>query len=166
MSQEEPGWVPLDEIAEQERALVLTRFTNDDAWELGSLLVSLARQRSLPVVVRISRGDQVLFHAAMPGTSPDNDSWVERKTRVVLRFGHSSLFVGQQARDAETSFEDRHGLPRDSYAAHGGGFPITVRDVGVVGAVVVSGLPQLADHALVVEALRTYLQRETSPAAP
>jgi uncharacterized protein (UPF0303 family) len=42
--------------------------------------------------------------------------------------------------------------PRD-HAAHGGAFPIVVRATGCVGVVTVSGLPQRADHDMVVEAL-------------
>jgi len=42
-------------------------------------------------------------------------------------------------------------------AAHGGAFPVIVRDVGVVGAVTVSGLPQEEDHRLVVQVLRKFL---------
>jgi uncharacterized protein (UPF0303 family) len=38
-----------------------------------------------------------------------------------------------------------------------------VRDVGVVGTVTVSGLPQAADHALVVEVLRTFLGVPQTP---
>ena len=115
--------------------------------------------RDLPVAIQISRAGQVLFHAAMPGTAPDNDSWVARKTRVVTRFGHSSLYMGQKARDAGTTFEEYFDVPIEEYAFHGGGFPLTVKDVGVVGAIVVSGLPQLEDHALVVQVLAL-------PAAP
>ncbi|MEV0503356.1 heme-binding protein, partial [Streptomyces spectabilis] len=44
----------------------------------------------------------------------------------------------------------------DRYAAHGGAFPIGVEGVGVIGTVTVSGLPQVADHALVVEALERF----------
>ena len=51
----------------------------------------------------------------------------------------------------------RDDLPTHLYAAAGGGFPIRVTGVGVVGAVTVSGLAQEDDHALVVEALRTFL---------
>nr|BFE72411.1 hypothetical protein GCM10020092_057120 [Actinoplanes digitatis] len=43
------------------------------------------------------------------------------------------------------------------FAAHGGAFPVRVPNVGVVGVVTVSGLPQADDHALVVEAIEAYL---------
>jgi uncharacterized protein (UPF0303 family) len=48
-------------------------------------------------------------------------------------------------------------VPRDEFAPHGGAFPITVVGVGVIGSVAVSGLPQLQDHALVVDVLRRAL---------
>jgi uncharacterized protein (UPF0303 family) len=152
----------LAEIAEQERTLQFERFTNDDAWALGSAFVEVARSRELAVVIEISRGGQQLFHAALPGTSPDNDSWIQRKSRVVMRFGHSSLYLGQQARDAGTTFEERHGLSLAEYAAHGGAFPLTIKGVGVVGVIAVSGLPQLLDHRLVVEVVSAYLGRTSS----
>jgi Haem-degrading len=43
------------------------------------------------------------------------------------------------------------------FAAHGGAFPIGVRDVGVVGMVTVSGLPQADDHAFVTEMIGGFL---------
>lgn len=144
-------------IEADERALVLPCFDNDDAWRLGCLLVELARERDLPVTVDIRRGSQQLFHAALPGTTPDNDSWIERKVRVVERFGASSYLVGQRAAAKGTTFNEQHQLPLQRYAAHGGSFPIRVAGVGIVGAVTVSGLPQAQDHALVVEGLRDFL---------
>ncbi len=145
------------EIEAHEHELVFTRFDNDDAWRLGCLLVELAQQRALPVTVDIRRGPQQLFHAAMPGTTPDNDSWIERKVRVVERFGASSYLVGLRARRKGITFAAQHDLPLQEYAAHGGCFPVRVRDVGVVGTVTVSGLPQAEDHALVVEGIRDFL---------
>ncbi len=144
-------------VEAEEHELVFTRFDNDDAWRLGCLLVELAQERSLPVTVDIRRGPQQLFHAAMPGTTPDNDSWIERKVRVVERFGASSYLVGLRARRKGITFAAQHDLPLQEYAAHGGCFPVRVRDVGVVGTVTVSGLPQVEDHALVVEGIRNFL---------
>ena len=82
------------EVERQERELRFATFTNDDAWELGCLLVRLVTERGLPVTVDVRRGTQQLFHAARPGTVADNDTWVERKVRVVERFGTSSYLQG------------------------------------------------------------------------
>ncbi|RZU24682.1 heme-degrading domain-containing protein [Streptomyces sp. BK239] len=147
----------LEELQAQERRLVFRRFTHDDAWALGSLLVELARERQAPVAVDIHRAGQQLFHAALPGSTPDNDAWIARKRRVVERYGASSYLVGARFRAKGTTFEDSSRLDPDVYAAHGGSFPLHVEGVGVIGAVTVSGLPQLDDHRFVVEALEEYL---------
>ncbi|WP_328669307.1 heme-degrading domain-containing protein [Streptomyces sp. NBC_00328] len=145
------------ELEEQERRLTLPGFTHDDAWTLGTLLVGLAREREAPVAVDIRRGGQQLFHAALPGSTPDNDAWIDRKRRVVERYGCSSLLVGSRFRAKGTTFEESSRLDPDTYAAHGGAFPIAVTGAGVIGTVVVSGLPQVEDHKMVVEALETFL---------
>ncbi|MCW2742438.1 MAG: hypothetical protein JWR45_2860 [Blastococcus sp.] len=144
----------LADLAAEEAELQFARFTSDDAWELGAALVAAGRRSELPVAVDITRNRHQLFHAALPGATPDNDAWIKRKTRVVNRFGHSTLYVRQASRERGTTFEEQYGLDPLRYAAHGGGFPILVRGVGPVGVVVVSGLPQLEDHRMVVAALR------------
>ncbi|MBB4714964.1 heme-degrading domain-containing protein [Streptomyces luteogriseus] len=146
----------LEELEKQERRLVFRQFTYDDAWALGSLLVELARERQAPVAIDIHRAGQQLFHAALPGSSPDNDAWIARKRRVVERYGSSSYLVGTRFRAKGSTFEESSRLDPDTYAAHGGSFPIIVEGVGVIGAVTVSGLPQLQDHRLVVEALERF----------
>ncbi|MGK5114058.1 heme-degrading domain-containing protein [Geodermatophilus sp. CPCC 205506] len=150
---------PLAELAAEEQDLRFTSFTNDDAWDLGSALVAAARRVDAPVAVAVVRNGHRLFSAALPGATPDNDEWIERKTRVVHRFGHSSLYVRQASIERGTTFEEEFGLDPSRYAAHGGAFPVLVRSVGPVGAVVVSGLPQLDDHRMVVAAIRAHLGR-------
>jgi uncharacterized protein (UPF0303 family) len=145
------------QLEEQERRLVFTRFDNADAWRLGCLLVDLAIQRGLPVTVDIRRGGQQLFHAALPGTAPDNDEWVARKARVVERYAGSSYLVGRRLAAKDQDLDAALGVERIRFAAHGGAFPVRIRDVGVVGAVTVSGLPQADDHSLVVEAVEAFL---------
>ncbi|MFJ3820368.1 heme-degrading domain-containing protein [Streptomyces nodosus] len=150
------GAPEIAELEAQEERLTLPHFTHDDAWTLGTLLVELARARRAPVAIDIRRGGQQLFHAALPGSTPDNDAWIDRKRRVVERYGCSSLLVGSRFRAKGTTFEESSRLDPDRYAAHGGAFPIAVEGAGVIGAVVVSGLPQVEDHALVVEALERF----------
>jgi uncharacterized protein (UPF0303 family) len=144
----------LTELTAEEAELQLTRLTNDDAWALGSALVARGRAEQLPIAIEVSRHSHQLFHAALTGATPDNDAWIARKAATVHRFGHSSLYVGQRSREAGTTFEAEFGLDPQRYVAHGGGFPLIVAGVGPVGAVVVSGLPQVEDHRMVVAALR------------
>ena len=148
---------PLAELMAEEEELQFASFTNDDAWALGCALVEAARARRAPVAVDVTRNGHQLFHAALTGATPDNDDWIARKLRVVQRYGHSSLAVGQLWRERGRTFEEALGPDARRYAAHGGAFPVVVRSVGPVGAVAVSGLPQLEDHRMVVSAIRAFL---------
>lgn len=147
----------LAELLAQEEELQFTTFTNTTAWELGCALVDAAQRDRLGVTIDIRRGDQQLFHAALPGTAPNNDAWIENKNRVVRRFGHSSFYVGAKHRLDGTTLAERERVDPTLYADHGGAFPVIVRGVGPVGTVTVSGLPQADDHRLVVDVLRAFL---------
>lgn len=144
-------------IEDQERRLVFPTFTETDAWALGGLLVNLATERALPVAVDIRRGPQQLFHAGLPGATADNDTWIDRKVRVVYRYAASSFLVGRRLAAKGRELDASQGVDPARYAAHGGAFPIRIPGAGVIGVVTVSGLPQADDHALVVEAIETFL---------
>jgi uncharacterized protein (UPF0303 family) len=146
-----------EELLAQEAELQFERFDNDTALALGQALVAAARQDGLGVTIDIRRGEQQLFHAALAGTAADNDAWIERKNRVVRRFGHSSFYVGTLLGLEGTTMEEKFLLDGSRFAAHGGAFPVLVRHVGMVGTVTVSGLPQAEDHRLVVSVLREFL---------
>ena len=147
----------LDEVTAQESRLIFDAFDEDTAWALGVALREAALATALPVAISIRRNGQRLFHTALPGASADNDGWLERKSAVVDRYGRSSLRVGEEFRVDGGSFEADSCLDPSVYAAHGGAFPILVRGTGCVGTVGVSGLPQLQDHQLVVDALDGFL---------
>jgi len=150
----------LERVAEQERALRLPRLDAQVAWELGTRLRALAEQRGLTLVIDVRRFSQPLFYAAFDGTTPDNPEWVRRKSNVVARFHRSSYGMGLSLQAKGATLHERYGLPVADYAADGGSFPIAVENAGVVGSVTVSGLPQRADHELVVEALCAMLGRD------
>ena len=147
----------LVKLHRQEEVLQFSEFTNETALALGLALVEAARSEEKSVTIDISRNGQQLFHCALPGTSADNDAWIKRKNRVVKRFGHSSFFMGVFYKSKDTTIQDTAYLDPNRFAAHGGAFPIIVRNVGVVGAVTVSGLPQEEDHDLVVRVLSEHL---------
>jgi uncharacterized protein (UPF0303 family) len=150
----------IEMIATQERELVLAEFDEDIAWKLGLRLHELASARRLPVAIEVRRFGQPLFYAALNGSIPDNAEWVRRKGNVVARFHRSSYAIGLVLQQTNTTLAAKYDLPASDYAAHGGSFPLRVSRAGVVGCVTVSGLPQRADHELVVEALCNLLGRE------
>lgn len=147
----------LTEIEEQERKLVFSAFSNQDAIDIGMKLIEIGRERKLPITIDIIRGGQQIFHAALPGTSADNDVWVKRKSSVVMRFARSSLYMGRSCAEGNATLQSRYGLDPVSFSGSGGGFPITIASTGVIGAITVSGLPQQDDHALAVEVINWFL---------
>ena len=142
------------QVIGQEDRLQFATFSHDDAWMLGSRLRDLGVERGHAITIDIALGEQRLFHCALPGTSAHNDVWIERKKRTVREFAASSYLVGLRfpILDAH-ALEDAPWMDPHQFAGHGGGFPLTIRGVGVVGTIAVSGLPHQIDHALIVEAL-------------
>jgi uncharacterized protein (UPF0303 family) len=146
----------INELEEQERELVLDAFTLEDAWRLGSALAERAVRERLPVIIDVRRADCVLFRAALPGSTPDQADWVDKKSAVTLRFQASSLLVG--LRMAESGHDPFAGgwLDPARYTLAGGSFPVRVTSAGLVGAVTVSGLTSDDDHTLILDALRVH----------
>jgi uncharacterized protein (UPF0303 family) len=141
----------------------------DDAWYLGQrLLARLApfASRGRPAVISISLANpgQVLFQTVTgPGTSPDNEVWIQRKRNSALRFGCSSWYLHCKFNGDHELFRAKNGMDREQaskYALHGGAVPIRVRGVeGIVAVVVVSGLTQQEDHMVIVETIREFWQQ-------
>lgn len=150
-----------DQIQADEHELQFGAFDREDAWRLGTALRSAALEQGLPLVIGITLGAQRVFHTALPGATPDNDAWLERKAAVVTHFERSSMGVGEQFRALGRTFEEDSRLPTHRYAANGGVFPIKLRESGtVIGTVGVSGLPQRDDHAFLAEQLRAFLSAQ------
>jgi uncharacterized protein (UPF0303 family) len=147
----------LQELRQQEQDLQFSSFSNDTALAVGMALLEEARKQDKSVAIDITRSGQQLFHFAMTGTAVDNGEWIKRKNRVVQRFGHSSYYMGISLKNAGQTIEEKYLLPESEYAAHGGAFPLIIKNVGVIGTITVSGLPQQEDHELVVTTLRRFL---------
>ena len=150
----------LMELLQEEQELQFTNFNETTAWQLGSQLVERSSRDNLSVTIDITRGDHQLFHASLPGTSPDNDEWVKRKVRLVNRFRHSSFYIGQLLKSKGRRLEEAYLVSEREYAPHGGCFPVILKDTGMIGTITVSGLSQEEDHKLVVQAIRDYLSQE------
>jgi len=144
-------------VEAEEAELLFPSFSNDEAIALGASIAERARSRGLAVTIDLMRAGQQLFHCALEGTAADNDEWIRRKSRVVMRLGHASFLVGLKLKLKGSSLEEAYCVSSLEFSAHGGSFPVSLKGSGLVGAVTVSGLPQEDDHALVVESIRAFL---------
>lgn len=142
------------ELEAQEAELALSRFGTAEAVALGLLATDRAIAEDLAVVIEVTHLGRLAYRAALPGSLPDSDDWIVRKRRTVERFHRSTLATRVRYEERGTSFNDATGLSEQEYAAHGGGLPIVVTGVGVVGGCYASGLPQVEDHEFVVACVR------------
>lgn len=146
----------LEALKRQEEELIFTSFDHGDAWRLGSLLTNMAQEAGHAIGIDIRRPGLILFRAALPGITPDQESWIARKSALVLRMETSSALVEARLSSAGIDPVASGWLGAD-YAVTGGSFPVRVRGVGVVAAVTASGLSSQEDHDLIVEGIRQHL---------
>ncbi|RYE10861.1 MAG: heme-degrading domain-containing protein [Hyphomicrobiales bacterium] len=144
-------------IIEQEKALVLPEFSEEIAFKLGAAIRANALAAGLGIAAEIRTGERRLFYTAMAGTTANNANWLRRKANLVHRVSKSSYRVVQERNYPEDFFPARLGLDNVDFVLAGGGFPIWVKQAGMIGSICVSGLHERDDHRLVVEALCDHL---------
>jgi uncharacterized protein (UPF0303 family) len=147
-------------VEAQEKKLHFNHFNNDGAWRLGNIIIETARRKNLCIAIDIVINGYQVFRYGFDGTNNFNDIWLQRKINTVAVLHKSSLrvhympFVGE-----DDIYKDGH-LDPETYSNMGGGFPIYVEGIGVVGVVAVSGLTHIMDHDLAVDGVTKFLGTE------
>lgn len=139
-------------------SLELTSFSPAEALALGLLATDRAINDQLAIVIEVHHLGRLAYRAALPGSLPDSDDWIARKRRTVERYHRSTLATKVKYEERGTTFNESTGLSEREYAAHGGGMPVIVTGVGVVGGFYASGLPEVEDHRFLVSCLRDLQQ--------
>ena len=147
-------------LLQEESVLVLPSLTNLDAVEIGQIATELGIERKLPIAVEVRIGDWIIYHASLPGSTPENDWWMSRKARTVMLKHHSTMYERVSAEERGVDWHKENNLPDETHAIHGGGLPLITKNEGFVGVLLISGLPQVEDHLLGVEVLTEFLARK------
>jgi uncharacterized protein (UPF0303 family) len=147
-------------LLQEELLLTLPKLDVADAMEIGEIAKSFGTQKGLPIAVEVRIGDWIIYHASLPGSTSENQWWIDRKARVVLLKHHSSLFERVSAEERGVDWHKENNLFDETHAIHGGGLPLITKSDGFVGVLLVSGLPQVEDHLLGVEVLTEFLARK------
>jgi uncharacterized protein (UPF0303 family) len=131
-----------------------------NALEIGEIAKSLGVLKNLPIAVEVRLDDWIIYHASLPGSSSENQWWIDRKARVVILKHHSTMYERVSAEERGVDWHQENNLLDETHAIHGGGLPLITKSEGFVGALLISGLPQEEDHLLGVEVLTEFLARK------
>jgi len=135
----------------------LKEFCNRIALEMGIKIVDYAKQNDLVVGVMVERLNQTVFLYLDDGLPKDKHNWLRRKSNVAKNFEESSLSVKEDLIKGHMNLEETFGLDSKDYIARGGSIPIVVENAGLIATITVSGLSDVEDHQIIVDALREYL---------
>jgi uncharacterized protein (UPF0303 family) len=147
-------------LLQEELLLTLPKLDVADALEIGQIATSFGADQGLPIAVEVRIGDWIVYHASLPGSSPENDWWIGRKARVVKLKQHSTLFERVLAEERGIDWHKENNLLEETHAIHGGGLPLITKSDGFVGALLISGLPHVEDHLFGVKVLTEFLARK------
>ena len=154
------GGFTSNQLQMEEKLLVLPELTNMDGLQIGEIAKSIGEARNLPIAVQIRLGDWIIYHASIPGSTIENQGWIDRKARTVMLKHHSTLYERVSAQERGVDWHKENNLPDETHAIHGGGLPLITKNEGFVGVLLISGLPQVEDHLLGVEVLTEFLARK------
>ena len=147
-------------LLQEELLLTLPKLDVADAMEIGEIAKSFGTQKGLPIAVEVRIGDWIIYHASLPGSTSENQWWIDRKARVVLLKHHSTIYERVSAEERGVDWHKENNLLDQTHVIHGGGLPLITKGEGFVGVLLVSGLPQVEDHLLGVEVLTEFLARK------
>ena len=148
------------ELLREEQLLKLPNLDIASAIEIGEIAKSFGVIRDLPIAVEVRLGDWIVYHASLPGSTVENQWWIDRKARVVTLKKHSTMFERVSAEERGVDWHKENNLLDETHAIHGGGLPLITKNEGFVGVLLISGLPQVEDHLLGVEVLTEFLARK------
>jgi uncharacterized protein (UPF0303 family) len=148
-----------NQLFEEEKLFWLKSLDIFSALSIGDIAKSIGFSRNLPIAIEVRIGDWTVYHASLPGSSPENDSWIARKARVVNLKNHSTLYERVKAEELSIDWFTENNLSEKEYAIYGGGLPLISKEQGFVGSLIISGLPQIDDHLFGIEVLTEYLAR-------
>ena len=147
-------------LLKEELLLTLPKLDVADALEIGQIAASFGAEQGLPIAVEVRLGDWIIYHASLPGSTVENQGWIDRKARVVMLKQHSTLFERVSAQERGVDWFMENNLTDATHAIHGGGLPLITQGDVFVGVLLISGLPHVEDHLFGVKVLTEFLARK------
>ena len=147
-------------LEKEEKELIFEQFSREDAFQLGCLLHSIKPCAAIEIYIN----GLSVFRCLPEGIGTNISTWLVRKHNMV-RAMEMSTMRAKAIRDEKGITQEFQLLDPKEYARAGGGFPVRIKGMGIIGAVCVSGLTNgQEEHIYVADGIRKYLEeyRENS----
>lgn len=141
---------------EEEKKYELKTFNSENARRIGEYAILYAKEHQLDICIDIYAYSKQLFHYCGDRCTPSNERFIKKKRNSVLFFGHSTKFLYRKNNGNQEVLSQKYGLNTTDYTLTPGGFPIKLKDSGIVGTICVSGLEPEEDHKLVLMLMEWY----------
>lgn len=147
-------------LLEEEMGLQLQKFSRADALDLAQIILEKVKPYEKPIIIEIEMNKLVIFRYFMDETIEDGGLWLARKRNSVNLMSMSSLRFQYWMKQKNATIASRL-LDTSQYIDCGGGYPIRIEGMGVLGSVCVTGLHDLDDHKLIVDSLTEFKKNST-----
>ena len=142
------------EIGHVLRKIEVEKFSNKIALQMGLAIIELATERGQHIAVEICRLTHVVFFYIDDILPQDKLNWLRRKANTAKHFEESSLAVKYDLNAGNMTLDKTFKLDDSQYLAKGGSIPVFVRNAGMIATITVSGLNDVEDHQIIIEALK------------
>ena len=145
----------LDELIAQEEKYVFDSFGPGEAIALAKVMMENEKEWGIPVAFCIYLNGCTVFQYLPEGTGKLNETWFRKKIATVTTLGWSTMrYWAWQEKIGMRRVPEL--VPAADIVPCGGGFPIKVKDCGVVGVIAVSSLGDQADHDFLIDSLERF----------
>lgn len=147
-------WLPI--LVSHEKDLVFNEFTRQDAFEIGTRIVRLAKEKYKGnAAVCIYEDDMQIFSHKMQGTNLGNDIWIFRKRNTGKALGMSTMraLLEIESGNINICWDSR----KEAFVVCGGYYPVHIKNKSSYVHIIVSGLEHYYDHQIIIDAVSEHL---------
>ncbi|MFI3174818.1 MAG: heme-binding protein [Bacillota bacterium] len=148
-------------VEKQEEEFQFDKFTHEDAWTLGNIIVDLSKKHGFQAAISIRlMSGYTVFQYGFDGTGLDHHNWMIRKQRSTEVKMMSTMRLEYILKTNNLDMKEAWFMDPMEYSTCPGAFPIKVKGAGMIGTIIVSGISVLTDHDLIIEALNQYFEKD------
>ena len=146
----------LEEVIRQEKVCQLDHFTQKDVRKMAEITMSICDEYQMNFAVQIYLNGVTVYKYLPEGTGKLHEIWLQKKIETVLMMGGMSTMRIWAMGHEMGQVRKQDFYPSDNIVQCGGGFPIHVKGVGVIGVLAASGPGDQNDHEFCIEAFRRF----------